>query len=444
MPASDRVPPVGASGGDGVGVDVIARLLPHRYPHLLVDRVVAFEDGERIVALKNVTVDQPFFAGHFPGRPVMPGVLICEALTQAGALLASRSHGGIAPGHILTVTALERARFRRPVVPGDQLEIEVRSLERRPPLWRMRGTARVGGVVAAEADFTASETLPPGGAMEEAAAAIHPTAIIAEGAKLAADVRVGAYAVIGPEVRIGRGSTVGPHAVVDGRTTIGELNRIFQFASVGAEPQDLKYRGEESRLEIGNRNIIREFATLNPGTAGGGMVTVLGDDNLLMNYAHVGHDSRIGSHCVFANSAALAGHVTVEDHAIVGGLAAIHQFVRIGESAILGGGAMVVHDVPPFCSATGDRARLRGLNVVGLRRRGFTAQQVRTIKRAYRLLFASGLSFAEAQARATAELGDSPEVARLLAFIAASTRGITPSARRGVAAGDDEDGDTGS
>ena len=443
MRESDRVPPSGAPGGDRVDADVIARLLPHRYPLLLVDRVVAFEDGARIVALKNVTVDEPFFAGHFPGRPVMPGVLICEALAQAGALLAYRSRDGIAPGSLLLLTALERARFRRPVLPGDQLELEVRSLKRHPPLWRMRGTARVDGVVAAEVDFTAAETLPAVETAVETAAAIHPTAVVATGAELAAGVRVGAYAVIGPHVHVGSGTSVGPHAVIDGRTTIGERNRIFQFASVGAEPQDLKYRGEESRLEIGDRNTIREFATLNTGTAGGGMVTVLGDDNLLMNYAHVGHDSRIGSHCVLANSAALAGHVTVEDYAIVGGLAAIHQFVRIGESAILGGGAMVVHDVPPFCSATGDRARLRGLNLVGLRRRGFTAEQLRAIKRAYRLLFASGLPFAEAQARVAAEPGNSPEVERLLAFVAASTRGVTPAVRRGAAAGDDEDGEDG-
>lgn len=437
MRESDRVFPTGAPGGDRVDADALARVLPHRYPLLLLDRVIAFEDGARIVALKNVTVNEPFFAGHFPGRPVMPGVLICEALAQAGALLASRSRDGIAAGSLLLLTALERARFRRPVFPGDQLELEVRSLTRHAPLWRMRGTARVGGMVAAEADFTASETPP----VAETAAAVHPTAVVADGAELAADVRVGAYAVIGPHVRVGGGTSVGPHAVIDGRTTIGERNRIFQFASVGAEPQDLKYRGEESRLEIGDRNIIREFATLSTGTAGGGMVTVLGDDNLLMNYAHVGHDSRVGSHCILANSAALAGHVTVEDYAIVGGLAAIHQFVRIGESAILGGGAMVVHDVPPFCSATGDRARLRGINLVGLRRRGFTAEQLRAIKRAYRLLFASGLPFAEAQARVAAELGDSPEVGRLLAFVTASKRGVTPAVRRGAAAGDDADGD---
>ena len=408
---------------------LIGRLLPHRYPLLLVDRVVGVEDGVRLVARKCVTVDEPFFAGHFPGRPVMPGVLLCEALVQAGALLAQASGGGLPPGASLTVVALERARFRRSVVPGDELELEVRTLERRPPRWRLRGVARVGGSIAAEADFTTLEHAP---AEHQAApaAVVHPTAVVAPGAELAADVEIGPYAVIGPYVHIGAGTRVGPHAVLDGRTTIGRNNRIFQFASVGAEPQDLKYRGEESRLEIGDRNIIREFATVNPGTTGGGMVTTVGSDTLLMNYSHIGHDCHVGSHCVLANSATLAGHVTIQDYVIVGGLAAIHQFVRIGESAILGGGAMVIHDVPPYCNASGDRATLRGVNIIGLRRRGFDAEQVRAIKSAYRLLFAAGMPFAEARARLAAELAATPEVERLLAFLAASSRGITPAARR--------------
>jgi len=414
--------------------DAIARVLPHRYPLLLVDRVITFEDGVRIVAIKNVTVDEPFFAGHFPGRPVMPGVLICEALAQAGALLAYRSRNGIEPGRILLLTGLERGRFRRPVVPGDQLELEVQSLQRHPPLWRMRGKARVDGVVVAEADFTATEA-----PAHEGGAEVHPTAIVTAGAELDTGVRVGPYAVIGRHVKIGAGTTIGAHAVIDGRTTIGRDNRIFQFASVGAEPQDLKYRGEESRLEIGDRNIIREFATLNPGTQGGGLLTSVGDQNLFMVYSHVAHDSHVGSHCVLANSATLAGHVTLEDHVIVGGLAAIHQFVRVGESALLGGGSMVIHDVPPFCTASGDRAVLRGLNVVGLKRRGFGPERVRAIKRAYRVLFLSGQPFAQAQAAAAAELGTEPDVARMLAFIAASTRGVAPAAKRGGA--EDESGE---
>jgi UDP-N-acetylglucosamine acyltransferase len=199
----------------------------------------------------------------------------------------------------------------------------------------------------------------------------------------------------------------------------------------------LKYRGEPSQLVIGNRNIIREFSTMNPGTSGGGMVTTLGSDNLVMNYAHIGHDSRIGNRCILANSSALAGHVTLEDFVFVGGLAAVHQFVHVGESALLGGGAMVTHDVPPFCNASGDRARLRGLNVIGLRRRGFDAARIKSIKRAYRVLFDSDLPLAEARERCAAELGAYPDVGRMLVFIAASTRGLCPAGR----AGGDDDGD---
>lgn len=431
-----------AADDGAVDPALIGRLLPHRYPLLLVDRIVAFEDGARLVARKSVTVDEPFFAGHFPGRPVMPGVLICEALAQAAALLAYRSTNGVAPGATLAIIALDRARFRRPVLPGDQLELEVRALDRRPPRWRLRGVARVAGMVAAEADFTTVEC--PTRESQDAGdtrPAVHPTAVVALGAELGAGVNVGPYAIIGPRVRIGAGTRVGPHAVIEGHTTIGRDNRIFQFASVGAEPQDLKYRGEDSRLEIGDRNTIREFATLNRGTTGGGMVTSVGSDTLLMNYAHVGHDCRVGSHCVLANGATLAGHVTIEDYVIVGGLAAIHQFVRVGESAILSGGAMAVHDVPPFCNASGDRARLRGINLIGLKRRGFDAARIRAIKRAYRLLFASTVPFAEARARAAAELANSADVQLMLTFVAGSSRGITPAVRRGAGDPSDADGD---
>ncbi|MCC6848901.1 MAG: acyl-ACP--UDP-N-acetylglucosamine O-acyltransferase [Deltaproteobacteria bacterium] len=423
----------GEAAGEGEAVDfaAVARLLPQGYPHRLIDRVVACDDGRRLVARKGVTAGEPFFAGHFPGWPVMPGVLMCEALVQASALLVARSDPPPAEGASLTVTGLERVRFRQPVVPGDVLEIEVAVAARTPEQWRFRGRVRVGSAVVAESDFDLAVRLPSG-------PAIHPSAVLAPGAALGVDVRIGPYAVIGPHVRLGDRTSVGPHAVLDGHTTIGVGNRIFQFASVGAEPQDLKYRGEPSRLVLGDRNIVREFATLNPGTTAGGMLTRLGDDNLVMNYAHVGHDSRIGSRCILANSSALAGHVTLEDFVFVGGLAAVHQFCRIGESALLGGGAMVTHDVPPFCNASGDRARLRGLNVVGLRRRGFDAARIRVIKQAYRVLFDADLPLAEARTRAARELGAYPDVARMLAFIAASRRGLCPAGRPD---GDDDDAD---
>ena len=253
---------------------------------------------------------------------------------------------------------------------------------------------------------------------------IHPTALVAAGAELDEGVTVEAYAVIGANVRIGRGSCIGPHTVVDGRTTIGRDNQIFHHASVGALPQDLKYRGEDSELIIGDNNVVREFATLSIGTAGGGMITRIGDHNLLMNYCHIAHDSKLGNHIIVANGVQLAGHVVVEDYVVAGALVGIHQFVKVGESAILGAGAMVSQDVPPFCNATGDRARLHGLNLVGLKRRGFTPEIVRDIKHAYRIVFRSGLKVADALARARSEVPLSRQVGHFLGFIQASERGV--------------------
>ena len=254
--------------------------------------------------------------------------------------------------------------------------------------------------------------------------AIHPSAVIAPGAELDHGVRVGPYAVIGQQVHIGRDSSIGPHSVIEGHTTIGCENQIFQFASVGAIPQDKKYQGEDSRLTIGDRNTIREFATLNTGTTGGGLVTRIGNDNLFMVYSHVGHDCQIGNNVILANCATLAGHVLLEDYVGVGGLAAIHQFTRVGESAYLGGGAMVSLDVPPYCVAQGDRARLFGLNLIGLKRRGFGEEQLNALKKAYRTLFAEGLTLKEAVDRTRQEQASSPEVVHLTDFIASSQRGI--------------------
>ena len=253
---------------------------------------------------------------------------------------------------------------------------------------------------------------------------IHPTAIVDPAAQLDDDVEVAAYALIGPKVRIGRGTRVGVHTVIEGHTTIGGDNQIFHHASVGSIPQDLKYHGEDSELIIGDRNIIREFTTLNPGTTGGGMITRVGDQNLLMNYSHIGHDTLLGSHTIVANGAQLAGHVVIEDWVVIGALVGIHQFVKVGESAILGAGAMVSQDVPPFCNATGDRAALHGLNLIGLKRRGFSPEAVHDIKRAYRIVFRSGLKLVDALARARAEVPTSREVEHFLAFIEASERGV--------------------
>jgi UDP-N-acetylglucosamine acyltransferase len=254
---------------------------------------------------------------------------------------------------------------------------------------------------------------------------IHPTAIVDPKSEIAADVTVGPYAIIGPNVEIGPGCRIGAHSVIEGPTRLGRDNAVHPFASVGSAPQDLKYRGEPTVLEIGDSNVIREFATLNRGTAGGGGVTRVGAHNVFMAYAHVAHDCIIGDHVLMANAATLAGHVTIEDHAIVGGLVAIHQHARIGESAILGGGAMVTLDVPPYCMAAGDRAKLQGLNLVGLKRRGMTKETIDALRAAYRVLFAAGLRLGDALARLRSDFAAFPEVLHLADFCAASVRGIT-------------------
>ena len=255
-------------------------------------------------------------------------------------------------------------------------------------------------------------------------ARIHPTAIIAAGAELARDVSIGAFSMVGSQVRLGAGTVIGPHVVIEGRTTIGARNQIFQFASIGAVPQDLKYHGEPSELSIGDDNRIREFCTLQPGTEAGGMLTRIGSSNLLMNYSHIAHDCQLGDRNVVANGVQLGGHVIIEDGVVVGALAGIHQFVRLGESAIIGAGSMVSLDVPPFCNATGDRATLHGLNTVGLKRRGFSDETIQAMKRAYRIMFNAGLRVADAAARARVEIRGVPEVERFVSFIEHSERGF--------------------
>ena len=256
-------------------------------------------------------------------------------------------------------------------------------------------------------------------------AQVHPMAVVHPGARLHETVEVGPYAVIGEKVTIGEGTRVGPHVVIDGRTTIGARNRIFPFASVGGAPQDLKYAGEDTQLIIGDGNTFRESTTLNIGTAGGGGVTRVGDNNLFMAYSHVAHDCVVGNGCVVANSVALAGHVVLEDAVILGGLSAVHQFTRLGKHSFVAGGSMVVMDVAPYCTAQGDRAELAGLNVVGLQRHGFSEEQIGRIKEAYKILFRSKLQLAEALAQLKTEMGGHSEIEYLVNFVSQSKRGLT-------------------
>ena len=253
---------------------------------------------------------------------------------------------------------------------------------------------------------------------------IHPTAQIDAGATIAPDVAIGAFCIVGAGVRIGAGSVLHPHVVVEGPTTIGEGNRIFPFACVGTEPQDLKYRGEPTTLEIGDRNTLREGVTLHRGTQGGGGVTRLGSDNLLMTGTHVAHDCRVGDRVIFANAATLAGHVTVEDGATIGAFSGVHQFCRVGRQAYIGGYSVLTQDAAPYVLTVGNRARAFGINVVGLERKGVPAATIQGLKQAYRLLFRAHLAQEEALAKVRAELGEFEEVVRLADFIAGSERGV--------------------
>ncbi|AVS70257.1 acyl-[acyl-carrier-protein]--UDP-N-acetylglucosamine O-acyltransferase [Paracidovorax avenae] len=257
---------------------------------------------------------------------------------------------------------------------------------------------------------------------------IHSTAIVDPGAELDSSVTVGPYAVIGPKVRIGAGTRVGPHCVIEGRTTIGRDNQIFQFASLGAVPQDKKYAGEDTCLEIGDRNTIREFCTFNLGVPGAGGVTRVGDDNWIMAYCHIAHDCLVGNHTTLSNNTTLAGHVELGDWVTVGGLVGIHQFVKIGAHAMVGFASAVSQDVPPFMLVDGNPMGVRGFNIVGLKRRGFSADRLAAVKQMHRLLYRQGLTLEAAVKALEALPAEHPEaagdIALLRDFIASSTRGI--------------------
>ena len=253
---------------------------------------------------------------------------------------------------------------------------------------------------------------------------IHPTAIISPDAQLEEGVEIGPYAIIGSDVKIGKNTVIGPHTVIDDYVHIGEGNRIFQFCSIGAPPQDLKFGGEKTRVIIGNFNTIREFVTIHRATTADIGVTIIGDNNLIMAYCHVAHNCKLGDKIIMSNAATLAGHIHIEDNAIISGLTGIHQFCRIGAHCIIGGASAVSKDVPPYCIAQGNHAKLFGLNLVGLKRRNFSEKTIKAIKDAYRIIFRSDLLLEAALKKVQDEVENIPEVNHLIKFIRESERGI--------------------
>jgi len=395
-----------------------------RYPSPLVDAITEHEPGRRITAVKNVTVNEDFFQGHFPGEPLMPGVLMIETLAQVATLLIVHGPGGESV-RSTWLRGVDDAKFRLRVVPGDRLTLEVTAGPRRGAIARLRAVASINGQVAAEADLVMG--IEPEADSRKLAAGsgadVHSTAIVHPGARIGAGTVVGPYATIGAHVVIGRNCRIGASTVIDGVTEIGDGNEIFPMASVGLVPQDLKFGGEPTRVVIGDRNVIREFVTIHRGTAGGGGLTSIGSHNLLMAYTHIAHDCHIGNDTIFGNGATLAGHVLVEDFANIGAFSGVHQFCRVGKYAFIGGYSVVTKDALPFAKTVGNRARIYGINTIGLIRRGFSQDVIAQLRRAYRHLLHSNTSRALAQIEQDPAL-KSAEVRYVVEFIRTSKRGV--------------------
>ncbi|MFN7914660.1 MAG: acyl-ACP--UDP-N-acetylglucosamine O-acyltransferase [Vicinamibacterales bacterium] len=389
--------------------------LCYRYPSMLVDAVLEHEPGRRLVAVKNVTVNEEFFPGHFPGAPLLPAVLMVESLSQAAAILVRDQEQN--PQTRVYLRGVNGAKFRRQVVPGDRLRLEISLSRRRGGVAFAQATAYAGEQLATECQLVLG--IVTDGTFIDPTARVHAGAVIGEGAF------VGPNAVVGPNVVLGAGCKVGASAVIEGWTEIGEGTEIYPFASIGLAPQDLKYKGEPTRLVIGRQNVFREFVTIHRGTAGGGGITQIGDHNLFMAYVHVAHDCHVGNNTIFGNTATLGGHVHVEDFANVSAGSAVHQFCRVGRYAFIGGYSVVTKDALPYAKSVGNRARIYGLNTIGLMRRGFTSESVTRLKRAFRYLLVSKLNTSAALQRIESdETLASPEVQYLVDFIHKSERGV--------------------
>ena len=400
--------------------DALDRLC-YRYPSPLVDAITEHEPGRRLVAVKNVTVNEDYFQGHFPGAPLMPAVLMIETLSQVATVLIM--HGPDSASIARTwLRGVDDAKFRKQVVPGDRLQVEVTLGAKRSAIARARALARIDGAIVAEAQLVMGlERVRSGSARGRAD--IHPTAIVHPGAEIGAGTIVGPFVSIGEHVRIGRDCRIGASCVIDGWTEIGDGNEIFPMASVGLVPQDLKFSGELTRLVIGERNVIREFVTIHRGTAGGGGVTTIGSRNLLMAYTHIAHDCHVGNETIFGNGATLAGHVLVEDFANIGAYSGVHQFCRVGHYAFIGGYSVVTKDALPFAKTVGNRSRIYGINTIGLIRRGFSQETIAKLRRAYRYLLHSNTSRALAQIERDPSL-HCDEVRYVVDFIRTSKRGV--------------------
>jgi UDP-N-acetylglucosamine acyltransferase len=408
-----------------IDIPVLLDRLCYRYPAPLVDAITEHEAGRRLVAVKNVTVNEEFFQGHFPGAPLMPGVLMLETLTQVATILLVE-RDGLRPTDRVYLRGVNDAKFRRGVVPGDRLRLEIVLSARRQALARVQASAFVGDQLVAEAELLLG--VRPDRTSIDPTASVDPRAVIGEG------TTIGPHATIGPNVTLGAHCRIGASTVIEGWTEIGDGTEVYPFASIGQVPQDLKFKGEETRLVIGRSNIFREFVTIHRGTRGGGGVTTIGDRNVFMAYVHVAHDCHVGNETIFGNMATLGGHVAVEDFANISAGSGVHQFCRVGRYAFIGGYSVVTKDALPYARTVGSRpARAFGVNTIGLMRRGIAPDVITRLKRSFRYLLQSKLNTTNAMLQIERDPSLAcAEVRCLLDFIRNSQRGVIlrRSARR--------------
>ncbi len=410
-----------------LNIEEIKKVIPHREPFLLIDKVEIIEKEKSAVGYKFVSGNEDFFKGHFPGNPIMPGVLVIESMAQTACVLYLFRPD--LAGKFAYFMSIEKTKFRKPVRPGDLLELRVEVVKAKERVGKVRGAAYVNNNIVAESEFMfvlvegedVSSKQKEEIETQKAQPNIHPTAIIHPTAVIHPTAKIGPYTIIGPECVLEENVQVGSYCRIE-YAVIKKNTKIFDSVCIGTLPQDIKFKGEKTLAIIGENCIIREFVTIHRGTVT--KITSVGNNCYLMAYSHIAHDCKVGNDVIIANCGTLAGHVTVEDGVNIGGLVAIHQYTRVGKLAMLGGGAMVSKDVPPYVIVAGDRAELRGVNIIGLKRKGFTREKIKKIKEVYKKLFRSKLPLSEAIKRIEAENNYPEEVRYMIEFIKSSKRGI--------------------
>ena len=404
-------------------IDEILQFLPHRYPFVLVDRVDEVVPGERIVGRKNVSANEPYLQGHFPGNPIVPGVLVVEALAQLCCILAFQTRGRTTTdGFLQYLAGVDDARFKRPVRPGDVLELRGTILSERRQLMRFDCEALVDGEPACSVKLMCVE--------RKAERLIDVRAMVDPKAQLGKNVSVGPWSSVGPDVVLGDDCEVGEHVVLRGPTVLGRGNKIYQYSTVGEGSPAFAYKGEPTTLTIGDNNVIREGVTIHRGLATDRSRTVIGSDNLFMAYVHIGHDCVLGDRIVMANNASVAGHVTVGDEAVLSGYVGVPQFRSIGAYSFVSAMSLVTKDVPAFVAVDGNPAGAVGLNGERLRRLGLDDTVKKALQDAYNTVYRRGLTLKEALEELQEPAATYPEVRCFVDSIERSEHGIIRERRR--------------